>query len=374
MPSAFKTNVVNADLAKEIIKNSILANRVVMITGQPGIGKSEIIKQVADELKLVVIDHRLSTSAIEDLTGLPQFTKATGVDGKPHDLAKFTPLNIFPMEWWNIPKGKKGFLLFFDEINSADQSIIAACYKIILDRKVGLNNLHPNCYIVCAGNREEDNAIVNSLGTAMLSRMSHIELKVDFDIWLKNVGLKFDYDFRIIAFLQAYPELLNQFDPSRDKETFSTPRTWQFVDDYLYQATEEWLVKHKDEPISKMELPSWFQPVISGTISQDTANKFCAFCANISRMITYEQIIKDPETCEVPNEPDIRYAVMLVCSSHINKDNINTLWKYVSRFNKADQVLFIRDIVSKHVELMTNKDFMNITTNYMEELKELGVF
>lgn len=114
MTKLFKTNIVTPDTAKDIIKNSVLANRVVMISGQPGIGKSEIVRQVARELDLEMIDHRLSTSAIEDLTGLPQFTKATGSDNKEYDLAKFTPLNIFPMEWWKIPNGKKGWLLFFN--------------------------------------------------------------------------------------------------------------------------------------------------------------------------------------------------------------------------------------------------------------------
>jgi len=114
MAKQFKMNAVNADTAKEIIKNSILSKRVVMISGQPGIGKSDIVRQVADELDLVMIDHRLSTSAIEDLTGLPQFTKYTDSEGKSYNIAQFTPLNIFPMKWWSIPKGKKGWLLFLN--------------------------------------------------------------------------------------------------------------------------------------------------------------------------------------------------------------------------------------------------------------------
>lgn len=373
MTKLFKTNIVTPDTAKDIIKNSVLANRVVMISGQPGIGKSEIVRQVARELDLEMIDHRLSTSAIEDLTGLPQFTKAIGSDNKEHDLAKFTPLNIFPMEWWKIPNGKKGWLLFFDEINSADQSIVAACYKIILDRMVGLNKLHPNCHIVCAGNRAEDNAITNSLGTAMMSRMSHIELKVDFDMWLSNVALKNNYDFRIIAFLKAYPELLNQFDPEKDTETYSCPRTWEFINDYLYQATEEYFEKEPEGRVTKMPLPKWFQPLASGTITPDTANKFCSFCANISKMITFEQIMADPENCEIPEEIDIRYAVILVCSSHIESDNISKIWKYISRFDRSNQILFIRDVAANKPNLITRKDFREILKDSVDELKELGV-
>ena len=278
------------------------------------------------------------------------------------------------MEWWQIPKGKEGFLLFLDEINSADQSLIAAAYKIILDRMVGLNKLHPKCFIVCAGNREEDNAITNSLGTAMLSRMSHIELSVNFDIWLEDVAMKRDYDFRIIAFLKAYPDLLNQFDPKKDSETYSCPRTWEFVNDYLNTATNEFIDNNPNTPITKMSLPSWFQPLISGTITSDTANKFCAFCNNISKMVSYDDIIADPENCHIPDEMDIRFAIMLVCSSHADKNNIKTLWKYISRFTKSDQVLFIRDIASKNIDMITCKDFRDILNQNMQELKDLGVF
>ena len=207
----------------------------------------------------------------------------------------------------------------------------------------------------------------------MMSRMSHIELKVDFDIWLKNVALQQDYDFRIVAFLKAYPELLNQFDPEKDMETYSCPRTWQFVNDYLNIATDEYLESNKDGRVTKMPLPDWFKHLIAGTITQDTANKFCAFCHNISKMVSFEKILEDPDTCPVPEEPDIKYAIVLVCSSHIDGSNIDKVWKYISRLDKSNQILFIRDIAAKNVEFISNPTFRDILTNFASELKTLGV-
>ena len=72
----------------------------------------------------------------------------------------------------------------------------AAAYKLVLDRQVGIHNLHPYCAVVAAGNLATDKAIVNSLSTAMQSRVIHLEMQVNFDQWLQNVALKQNYDKR----------------------------------------------------------------------------------------------------------------------------------------------------------------------------------
>ena len=108
----------NANQAKVNIIRCIKVGLVPFIQSSPGIGKSSIVKQIAKEFNLKLIDHRLSTSSPEDLLGLPHFEEGKAV---------FSPFrDIFPLEDSSIPEGKDGFLLFFDEFNSAPRSIQAA--------------------------------------------------------------------------------------------------------------------------------------------------------------------------------------------------------------------------------------------------------
>ena len=120
-----------------------------------------------------VIDVRLSSLEPTDLQGLPWFN-----NGK----AQFQPFDLFPLEDTPIPQGYQGFLLFLDEFNSASRAVQAAAYKVVLDRMIGNHKLHDKCFIICAGNKTSDNAITTRLSTAMLSRLVHINLEVDFVI------------------------------------------------------------------------------------------------------------------------------------------------------------------------------------------------
>ena len=205
---------------KEALIKCFKAKLVPFLQSSPGMGKSSIIKEIAKEWNLELIDVRLSTMEPVDLTGLPSFD----LDGK----AVFHPYSIFPIESTPIPEGKDGFLLFLDEFNAAPRATQAAAYRLVLDREVGQHKLHENCLVATAGNLSTDNAIVTRLSTAMLSRLIHIHMEVSLKDWMEAVAIPQAYDERVIAFLNMYPDKLMQFDPEREDETFCCPRKLDF--------------------------------------------------------------------------------------------------------------------------------------------------
>lgn len=202
---------------RELMIDVIEAGLVPYVTSSPGMGKSAITHSVAAEFNLKMIDHRLSTSTPEDMTGLPRFNE--------HGEATFAPFaELFPLDYTPLPDGKDGWMLFLDEFSSAPKSIQAPAYKLILDRMTGQKKLNSNVAIVAAGNLATDRAIVNPISTALQSRMVHLELELDFDEWLMDVALKQNYDKRIIAFLSQYPSKLMDFEPDHHDKTFCCPR------------------------------------------------------------------------------------------------------------------------------------------------------
>ena len=108
---------VTLNKAADYITTFIKADIPVNLIGSPGVGKSDVIKQVAKSLGLKVIDFRLSTADPTDLTGLP-FIK----DGR----SVFLPNEAFPIETDVVPEGFNGRLLFLDEITNAPMAVQAA--------------------------------------------------------------------------------------------------------------------------------------------------------------------------------------------------------------------------------------------------------
>jgi hypothetical protein len=320
------------------ITDCLYAGLVPFVTASPGVGKSSIMKLVAQDLNLKVIDHRLSTSAPEDLTGLPRFNENS---------AEFVPFaDLFPLDGHALPKGKDGWMLFLDEFNSAAKSVQAAAYKLVLDRMVGQYKLHPNCVLTAAGNLATDRAIVNQLSTAMQSRVIHLELEVNFEEWLHDVAFKENYDARIIGFLSQFPSKLMDFDPSHSEKTFACPRTWEFVNNLC-------------------KLPNWQgdltdkAPVLTGAITSGIATEFITFSKIWKELVKIDQVVKDPKNTPIPASPSSKWATIAHLMDHINLLNFDEVCTYVNRddFGISFRILFFRSVMVRHPDLRTHPAF-----------------
>ena len=297
---------VNTEEATALLVDCLKARLVPMLTGSPGIGKSSIVYDIAKQYSLDVIDVRLSQCDPTDLLGFPK------VEGNK---ASYAPMNTFPLESDPLPKGKEGWLLFLDEFNSAPMAVQAAAYKLVLDRMVGLHKLHPNVVIMCAGNLQTDNAIVNRLSTAMQSRLIHMELGVDYRAWM-DWAHQNDIDYRITSYIEFKPDSLYRFSPEHNDKTFACPRTWEFTS----RLIKGWkTIEH-----SKLAL-------LAGTISEGVAREFIGFIKVFDELPKIRDIIEKPTVIPVPNEPSVKYAIAGSISAHMDEDNAENLMKYVMR-------------------------------------------
>lgn len=334
---------VNTTQASELIKYFLKAKLVPMLHGSPGIGKSAIVKQVAEEFNLKVIDVRLSQCDPTDINGFPS------LDGNK---AKYIPMSTFPIEGDSIPEGHNGWLLFLDEFNSAPPAVQASAYKLVLDRMVGEHHLHKNVAIVCAGNLETDNAIVQQMSTALQSRLVHLELSVDSKEWL-NWAAENGIDYRIMSYINFKPNVLYTFNPDHSDKTFACPRTWHFADRIL---------KVKDLPQTAM------LPMLSGTLSEGVAREFITFTKIFKDLPTIKQIMEKPDEIPVPDEPSILYALSGSLSEHLTVDNIEALGKFIIRLPVEFQVITFRTAIKKMPELLNSPTIHKWT---LEKGKEL---
>ena len=317
--------------AIDLVTDYIKAGIVPMLHGSPGIGKSQIVHQIAEQYGLELIDLRLSQCDPTDLAGFPQIDEARKKAG-------YLPMDTFPLEGESPKAGYNGWLLFFDEANSAPKAVQAAAYKILLDRKIGQHSLHKNCALVAAGNLETDGAIVEEMSTALQSRLSHIELQVDSDSWVEWAQ-KSDVHHMITSFIQFKPGQLYTFKADHTDKTYACPRTWEFANRVM-KVTE-------DKPANRL-------PMLSGTLSEGVAREFLTFVKIYDDLPKPAQIMANPETIKVPSEPSILYALTGTLSHNATPQNFESLMKFIVRLPVEFQVVTMRETIRRNKAMMAH--------------------
>ena len=323
----------------------LLKNKLVpMLIGSPGCGKSSVAYAIAKAYNLFVIDLRLSQCDPTDLLGFPHiFGKKAG----------YMPMETFPFEGDEIPAGYSGWLLLLDEMNSAKQSVIAAAYKLILDRMVGVHKLHPNVVIMAAGNLETDNAIVEPMSTAMQSRMVHLELVPDveeFVVWAQTNNI-FHY---AVDYVKANPDMLFTFTPDHTDNTYACPRTWEFASRILH-----------DLPMDHPDM----MPLLAGTLSEPVARSFTAYCKYYTEIPKIEHIKRDPEGTFLPDSKGILFALSGSLASHAANDpSFTNIIKYASRLPIEYQVYMLKDAGRRKPEIRKHAAFREWTAKTGTEL------
>lgn len=329
--------------ARKFILEAIYAGLVPYVTASPGVGKSAICRSIAKQLNLKLIDHRLSSSIPEDMNGLAKFNDK----GE----AVFTPFTeIFPIESMPLPLDENGnemngWLLNLDELPSAEPDVLKAAYKLLLDRMVGQKKLHQRVAIVACGNLSTDRAMVNNIGTALQSRLVHIRMVSNTREWIEDVAIPHGYDERIIGFLSAFPDKLNDFDPKHENQTFCCERTWEFMDKLISDES--------NDHIEEMAL------LYAGTISNHVAIEFAQFCQVYKQLPSIATIVKDPANQPVPRDTNLAWALITSMSSNITEKNFEALGEYANRFDMTFRILFWRIVMTRHTTLRHHPVFAN---------------
>ncbi len=206
---------MNFDQAKKLAITFLKANIVFALWGHPGIGKSALGQLLADEYNLEFIDIRLGQIDPVDLNGFVHKNDKTGT-------FDYLPWARFPLEDTPLPPGKQGWLIMFDEINTAPRQNLAASYKIFLDRMVGSRKLHPRCRLMMGGNLVGE-GLAGALPSPLVSRAAHIVMTPEL-----TPGVRTILGPSLSAFLTHYPKFIYA-EPDQPNSPFPTLRTWDMV-------------------------------------------------------------------------------------------------------------------------------------------------
>lgn len=312
-----------------VLPQLLKTGRTPFIWGDPGIGKSDIMRAVATGLKLELVDARLSIYDPTDLKGFP-VVKGTGKTQAMH----FVPPAILPT------KGKG--ILFLDELPAAPPAVQAAAYQLVLDKKLGEYELPPGWTIVAAGNHARNGGVHYSLAPALANRFVHIEMECsaeEWDAWAAQNGIT---DITR-AFIRFRPALIHDMEARKTGMAFPSPRSWAFADD-----------------IAKLNLGTAEElELLKGTVSEGAAVEYLAFVKTARELPSASEILISPDTAPVPTSPAAKHAVVVMLERKAEPKNFKQCMTYVQRLDVEYQTAFMHGITKHKRELCSAKEYVD---------------
>lgn len=309
------------------IPKLLAKQRPAFLWGAPGVGKSDLVAQVAEDHKLELRDVRLSLLDPIDLKGFPT------IDTVKKQM-KWLPADF-------LPKKGKG-LLFLDEMNQAPQSVQGAAYQLVLNRRIGEYELPEGWSVMAAGNRAGDRSIVHTMPSALANRFVHLDYDVNVDDWnMWAMENKLHDDLR--AFIQFRPNLLHSFDPLTNPRAFPSPRSWAFVNDIYKDGYSE------DDQLE----------MIKGTVGEGAAAEFSGFVRLIKDLPRVDQVLIDPDGTKVPESPAGMYAMVTALDAKATTNNLARIMTYTDRLPVEFQTVFVRSAIRRDPALTGTKCYMN---------------
>lgn len=251
----------------------------VMIWGPPGVGKSQMVAQIAKKHSVPLVDIRLSQLEPTDLRGIPF---------RSENLVEWAVPRMLP----NADRHGSSGILFLDEITSATPAVSAAAYQLILDRCLGEYQVPEGWVIFAAGNRQGDRGVTYSMPSPLANRFTHFNFDVNVDDWVRWAHIN-GVDERVIAFLRFRPELLFDFDPAIDPVAFPTPRSWEFAHHALQKFDSNSLL---------------LASALQACVGDAAGIEINAFIENLDSLPDINAIVSG-EDVSLPDSIDLQYAL-----------------------------------------------------------------
>lgn len=314
--------------AKELARVFRAKDIPLYLHSAPGIGKSDIMRQLAAEDDAGFKDIRVGTMLPEDLTGIP-------VPDLEKRVAVWLRATFWPEEKRD---GKKG-IIAFDELSDANRQLQSCIYRVVLDRQIGDYKLPAGWWPMAAGNRREDRAAAQSISTALANRFAHVHVRADAECWATWANLN-NIDPMLIGFMKYRPNLIHSMEGA-DLLAFPSPRSWAKASKVFDSS------------------PDLRFRLLSSIVGEGAATEVEAFFKIID-LPDFDDIIANPLKTMIPEEPASRYALSSLLARKVDRDNFPAVYKYIMRDNFGADfgTVVVLDATKRDASLCDTKTFV----------------
>lgn len=240
---------MNIKEAKEQIKNAMTAyftkdefgsyavpvekQRPVFLMGPPGIGKTAIMEQIAQELDVCLVSYSMTHHTRQSALGLP-FIEKKVFNGKEYQVSEYTMSEIIASVYETMEAtGKKEGILFLDEINCVSETLAPMMLQFLQCKTFGNQALPEGWLIVAAGNPPEYNKSVRDFDVVTLDRVKRIDVEEDYGVW-KEYARRKNLHGAILSYLDIKKDNFYRIENTADGLQFATARGWEDLSELLY--------------------------------------------------------------------------------------------------------------------------------------------
>lgn len=240
---------MNIKEAKEQIKNAMTAyftkdefgsyavpvekQRPVFLMGPPGIGKTAIMEQIAQELDVCLVSYSMTHHTRQSALGLP-FIEKKVFNRKEYQVSEYTMSEIIASVYETMEAtGKKEGILFLDEINCVSETLAPMMLQFLQCKTFGNQALPEGWLIVAAGNPPEYNKSVRDFDVVTLDRVKRIDVEEDYGVW-KEYARRKNLHGAILSYLDIKKDNFYRIENTADGLQFATARGWEDLSELLY--------------------------------------------------------------------------------------------------------------------------------------------
>jgi uridine kinase len=336
--------MLNLKQAEELIA-TVGRDVTVHLKGQPGIGKSSILKSLSSRFP----DH---TPVYIDCADLDLGDLA--MPAMNHETKTTT---FYPNERFSIHKDKP-VLIMLDEITKASEPVKNMLLPVMLERRLGSVEFHPDSIVYSTGNLTTDGVGDNMKAHAKNRMTSVIVANPTDDEWI-NWAVDNDIAPEVIAWVKQFPHCLAMYNdesqkenmyiynPRKQQEAFVSPRS-------LHKASH--IVKHRHKLGDTTTMVS-----LIGTLGESAARDMSAYFSLADGLPTKESIYNKPMEAMVPTDPAAKVILVMRELMSITEQHFDAWVTYLQRLPMETQALFAVNIMAsgKKSIAATNKTFVD---------------
>lgn len=244
---------MNIKQAKEEIKHTVMAylskdeqgeyripvirQRPILLMGPPGIGKTQIMEQIAMECKIGLVAYTITHHTRQSAVGLPMI-KEESFDGKIYPVTEYTMSEIIASIYRKMKKtGQREGILFIDEINCVSETLAPTMLQFLQCKTFGNQAIPEGWLIVAAGNPPEYNKSVRDFDMVTLDRVRYLNIEADYKVWKEYARVKHLHN-AILSYLELRQKNFYRVEADVDGIRFVTARGWEDLSN-LMQVYEE---------------------------------------------------------------------------------------------------------------------------------------
>ena len=235
-----------------------IRQRPVLLMGPPGIGKTQIMEQIAQECDIALVAYTITHHTRQSAVGLP-FISRKNYGGREVSVTEYTMSEIIASVYDRMEEsGKREGILFIDEINCVSETLVPTMLQFLQCKTFGNRKVPEGWVIVAAGNPPEYNRSVREFDVVTLDRVKMIEVEPDLDVW-KEYAYRSGIHPAVIGYIDAHRNHFFRCETTIDGKRFVTARGWEDLSELIWAY--ERLGKKMDAEVTAQYLQ---HPAIAG--------------------------------------------------------------------------------------------------------------